>query len=88
MCWVCLGVGGVFTQNRYCAAPVVVAKQHLSSADTRALLINAGNANAGTGKQGLIDAQQSCSEVAELLGIEASQVLPLYTTPNTPNTST
>ena len=59
-------VAAVFTQNAFCAAPVTVAKQHLESATPRYLLINTGNANAGTGETGLADAQQSCQVLAEL----------------------
>lgn len=68
----------VFTQNAFCAAPVVVAKEHLPHAP-RWLLVNSGNANAGTGKQGLTDAQFCCAEVAKLTGSEARQVLPFST---------
>ena len=70
---------GVFTRNAFCAAPVTVAKSHLAQANTRALLINAGNANAGTGSQGLIDARQSCELLASELGCETNQVLPFST---------
>lgn len=69
----------VFTRNQFCAAPVVIAKQHLESSMPRALLINAGNANAGTGKQGMLDAEQSCEWVAAALGCSASEVLPFST---------
>ncbi len=72
-------VAGVFTQNRFCAAPVTVCKQNLASGDIRALLINTGNANAGTGDEGIIRAQQTCKAVAELFGIDAGQVLPFST---------
>jgi len=76
-------VAGVFTQNRFCAAPVVVARQHLSMNDpdkaVRALLINTGVANAGTGAEGLARARQVCADVAQLLGCTASQVLPFST---------
>ncbi len=76
-------VAGVFTQNRFCAAPVVVARQHLSMVDPdasiRALVVNTGNANAGTGKEGIAGARQTCSELAQLLGCSASQVLPFST---------
>ena len=76
-------VAGVFTQNRFCAAPVVVARQHLTMVDPgtsiRALVVNTGNANAGTGKQGLAAARQVCSELAKLLGCSSSQVLPFST---------
>lgn len=70
---------GVFTTNAFCAAPVTVAKKHLAQSAIRALLINAGNANAGTGKQGLIDAEQSCEAVAAAIGCQASEVLPFST---------
>ncbi|MGD8802452.1 MAG: bifunctional glutamate N-acetyltransferase/amino-acid acetyltransferase ArgJ [Gammaproteobacteria bacterium] len=70
---------GVFTRNAFCAAPVTIAKNHLAQADTRALLINSGNANAGTGNQGVIDARQSCKLLAGELGFETSQVLPFST---------
>lgn len=72
-------VSAVFTRNRYCAAPVTVAKDHLSQTNARALLINAGNANAGTGKQGLASAQQSCDVLANELGCQPNQVLPFST---------
>ncbi|MGB5276466.1 MAG: bifunctional glutamate N-acetyltransferase/amino-acid acetyltransferase ArgJ [Gammaproteobacteria bacterium] len=70
---------GVFTRNAFCAAPVVVAKNHLAQASTRALLINSGNANAGTGKQGLRNAQQCCALVAEAIDCAQNQVLPFST---------
>ncbi|MEM7358562.1 MAG: bifunctional glutamate N-acetyltransferase/amino-acid acetyltransferase ArgJ [Pseudomonadota bacterium] len=69
----------VFTQNKVCAAPVTLAKANLQSQPARALLINAGNANAATGQQGLDNAQQCCVEVASLLAIDAEQVLPFST---------
>lgn len=72
-------VAGVFTQNAFCAAPVVVAKQHLSAATPRYLVTNTGNANAGTGEQGMADAQASCAALAELQGVTADQVLPFST---------
>jgi glutamate N-acetyltransferase/amino-acid N-acetyltransferase len=77
-------VAGVFTQNRFCAAPVTVCKQHLGQIDPsggaiRALVINTGNANAGTGEEGLSRARQSCEAVARLFGIAAEQVLPFST---------
>ncbi len=68
----------VFTQNAFCAAPVTVARQHLD-ADPRWLLVNSGNANAGTGEQGLQDALQCCSQVAELKNGRLQQVLPFST---------
>lgn len=73
-------IGAVFTQNRFCAAPVQIAKQHLAT-DTgvRALVINTGNANAGTGRQGLVDAEFICEKVAQQIGCAAAQVLPFST---------
>jgi len=73
-------VAGVFTRNRFCAAPVQVAKEHLASGrPPRALLVNTGNANAGTGKAGLADARASCARAAGLLGCNAREVLPFST---------
>jgi glutamate N-acetyltransferase/amino-acid N-acetyltransferase len=71
-------VAGVFTQNRFCAAPVVLAKKHLKSA-VRALVVNTGNANAGTGQDGLKRAMQVCEALGHHLGCDASQVLPFST---------
>ena len=68
-----------FTQNAFCAAPVTVAKQALAEANPRALVINSGNANAGTGKQGMIDAEQTCAWVAAELGYNPNEVLPFST---------
>lgn len=72
-------VAGVFTQNRFCAAPVTVCKLHLAQGDIRALLINTGNANAGTGAEGLARARRTCEAVAALLGVKAENVLPFST---------
>lgn len=72
-------VAGVFTQNSFCAAPVRVCRQNLLTGNIRALLINAGNANAGTGEQGMINAQLSCAIVGQKLGVEPVQVLPFST---------
>jgi len=72
-------VAGVFTQNRFCAAPVTVCKQHLAQGDIRALLINTGNANAGTGAEGLARARRTCEAVAALFGVKAENVLPFST---------
>ncbi|RFC36004.1 MAG: glutamate N-acetyltransferase [Candidatus Nitrotoga sp. LAW] len=73
-------VAGVFTQNRFCAAPVIVAREHLvANKSVRALVVNTGNANAGTGEQGLAAARATCAEVANLLDCEAEQVLPFST---------
>ena len=69
----------VFTRNAFCAAPVLVAKEHLATASPRYLLINSGNANAGTGEQGLADARASCAAVATLTGCRAEEVLPFST---------
>ena len=71
---------GVFTQNRFCAAPVIVSRAHLAGQrarglDFRALVINAGNANAGTGDAGLAATRASCAEVSRLAGCETEQVL-------------
>jgi glutamate N-acetyltransferase/amino-acid N-acetyltransferase len=72
-------VAGVFTQNRFCAAPVQICREHLAQQDIRALLINTGNANAGTGQDGLARARRSCESLAAQLGIAARQVLPFST---------
>jgi glutamate N-acetyltransferase/amino-acid N-acetyltransferase len=73
-------VSGVFTQNRFCAAPVQLCKAHLVERNPiEALLINTGNANAGTGDEGLRRAQQTCDALAHFLGICAKQVLPFST---------
>ncbi len=73
-------VAGVFTQNRFCAAPVTVCRAHLAGGKAiRALIINTGNANAGTGESGLAHARRSCAEVGSMLGCEAEQVLPFST---------
>ena len=69
----------VFTKNSFCAAPVLVAKKHLSQSNPRLLLINSGNANAGMGEQGLSDAIQSCGWVAEYAGCSVDEVLPFST---------
>jgi glutamate N-acetyltransferase/amino-acid N-acetyltransferase len=72
-------VSGVFTLNAFCAAPVQVAKKHLTEADARYLVINTGNANAGTGPQGMSDALATCTQLAKLTGVAASQILPFST---------
>jgi glutamate N-acetyltransferase / amino-acid N-acetyltransferase len=71
-------VAGVFTRNRFCAAPVVLAKANLRR-PVRALVVNTGNANAGTGRDGLNRARDVCREVAQLLDCRAQQVLPFST---------
>ncbi len=73
-------VAGVFTQNRFCAAPVIVAKEHMAQGTSvKALLVNTGNANAGTGEQGLQDARTTCAALAGLINCKASQILPFST---------
>ena len=73
-------VAGVFTRNRFCAAPVQVCQAHLAAGGPiRALVINTGNANAGTGEPGLANARATCAELAKLLGVSAAEVLPFST---------
>ena len=73
-------VAGVFTKNRFCAAPVQICQKHLAGGtDIRALLVNTGNANAGTGEDGLIRAQTTCIALARHLDIAPEQVLPFST---------
>ena len=77
-------VGAVFTQNRFCAAPVQICRQHLAaqagrSHGIRAMLINTGNANAGTGQDGLVRAQSTCIELARALNLSPEQILPFST---------
>jgi glutamate N-acetyltransferase/amino-acid N-acetyltransferase len=73
-------VAGVFTENRFCAAPVQVCRRHLALAGgIRALVINTGIANAGTGEPGLKAAEASCAAVAQVLGVNDAQVLPFST---------
>jgi len=77
-------VAGVFTENRFCAAPVIVCREHLAivragGAGIRALVVNTGNANAGTGEPGLAHTRETCAELARLAGIDAAQVLPFST---------
>jgi len=76
-------VAGVFTQNRFCAAPVTVTREHLSQASAsggvRALVVNTGNANAGTGESGMAAARKTCEALARLLECESRQVLPFST---------
>jgi glutamate N-acetyltransferase/amino-acid N-acetyltransferase len=73
-------VAGVFTRNRFAAAPVIVCKQHLADRDPiRAIVVNTGVANAGTGQEGLAHARETCVAAASLLDVENSQVLPLST---------
>src|SRR5688500_1647282 len=73
-------VAGVFTRNRFAAAPVLVCREHLAGAQRpRAVLVNTGVANAGTGEPGLVNARATCAAVAAALGIQPVQVLPLST---------
>ncbi|MDH4284758.1 MAG: bifunctional glutamate N-acetyltransferase/amino-acid acetyltransferase ArgJ [Gallionellaceae bacterium] len=73
-------VAGVFTQNRFCAAPVIVAREHLASGKgIHALVVNTGNANAGTGEPGLAAARATCAEIANLLDCDEDQILPFST---------
>jgi glutamate N-acetyltransferase/amino-acid N-acetyltransferase len=81
-------VAGVFTTNRFCAAPVTLCKQHLAAVaksvvqdgnGIRALVVNTGNANAGTGETGLANAQEVCNALAGALGIASTQILPFST---------
>src|SRR5688572_11959440 len=76
-------VAGVFTRNRFCAAPVQLCREHLALASEvsgiRALLVNTGNANAGTGADGLQRARRSCETLASLLSVQPQQVLPFST---------
>nr|MDT0253040.1 bifunctional ornithine acetyltransferase/N-acetylglutamate synthase [Endozoicomonas sp.] len=71
-------VAGVFTLNRFCAAPVHLSRERLVG-DPRYFLINTGNANAGTGEPGMVAAKKSSSELARLAGVDDSQVLPFST---------
>ncbi|NEJ74998.1 bifunctional ornithine acetyltransferase/N-acetylglutamate synthase, partial [Rhizobium phaseoli] len=77
-------VAGVFTLNRFCAAPVTVCREHLERVrkggkGIRALVVNTGNANAGTGEPGMAHARETCDELARLAGIAPEQVLPFST---------
>lgn len=78
-------VSGVFTQNRFCAAPVTLCKKHLAAvknndvAGIKALVINTGNANAGTGEQGMLDALTTCQHLAETMAIPVESILPFST---------
>jgi len=72
-------VAGVFTQNRFCAAPVQVCREHLARGEIRAMVINTGNANAGTGEEGLARARATCAALAGHLGLSPENVLPFST---------
>lgn len=72
-------IAGTFTRNAFCAAPVHVAKRHLATGEVRYLLVNTGNANAGTGESGLRDAEACCQALGDLTGAPAVSVLPFST---------
>ena len=72
-------VTAVFTKNQFCAAPVVLAKQHLQFLNPRYLLINAGNANAGTGERGVQDARSICNTLAGMMDVQTEEILPFST---------
>ena len=72
-------VAAVFTQNAFCAAPVIIARDHLSKTTPKYLLVNTGNANAGTGKQGLVDALACCETLAQIANVSLESVLPFST---------
>jgi glutamate N-acetyltransferase/amino-acid N-acetyltransferase len=73
-------VAGVFTRNRFCAAPVLVCQEHLGAGvQIQALVINTGNANAGTGEPGLHAANETCEALAKLMGLQSNQILPFST---------
>ncbi len=72
-------VAGVFTQNRFCAAPVIVCREHLETPGIRALVVNTGIANAGTGEPGMQAARAACAAASRLLGCQPGQVLPFST---------
>ena len=73
-------VAGVFTRNRFCAAPVQVCREHLATGTgIRAIVVNTGNANAGTGEPGLAASRATCEALADLLGVSPQQILPFST---------
>lgn len=72
-------VAGIFTRNQFCAAPVHLARRHLEEGQPRYLLINTGNANAGTGERGMADATETCQRLADEAGVPLSAVLPFST---------
>jgi glutamate N-acetyltransferase/amino-acid N-acetyltransferase len=74
-----VAVAGVFTANRFCAAPVLVCQEHLAGGGIRALVVNTGIANAGTGEPGMAAARATCEAAAAVLGCRARQVLPFST---------
>lgn len=70
---------GIFTTNAFCAAPVQICQKHIKQADTRYLIINTGNANAGTGQEGFADAMSICEKLAEIKGVPVESILPFST---------
>ncbi|MBW0148734.1 bifunctional glutamate N-acetyltransferase/amino-acid acetyltransferase ArgJ [Marinobacter arenosus] len=72
-------VAGIFTRNQFCAAPVTLSRRHLAQKAPRYLLINTGNANAGTGERGMADALACCNALAEKAGVNSAEVLPFST---------
>ena len=72
-------VAAIFTKNRFCAAPVTICRRHMAQQATRYLLINSGNANAGTGQQGEAAALSCCQAIADIAGVDTEQVLPFST---------
>ncbi len=72
-------VAAVFTRNAFCAAPVIVAREHLAKAEPRCLLVNSGNANAGTGAAGLAACRETCRLTAAAAGVAVEEVLPFST---------
>jgi glutamate N-acetyltransferase/amino-acid N-acetyltransferase len=74
-----VSVAGVFTRNRFCAAPVQVCREHLAAGPVRAMVINTGNANAGTGEDGLARARATCAALGKLLNVAPAEILPFST---------
>jgi len=72
-------VAALFTNNKFCAAPVLLAKKHLAAESARYLLINSGNANAGLGEAGILTAQACCAELAKKVNVNEAQILPFST---------
>ena len=72
-------VAGIFTKNQFCAAPVTLSRRHLAETSPRYLLINTGNANAGTGEQGMRDAMACCQALAKQAGVTEAEILPFST---------
>jgi glutamate N-acetyltransferase/amino-acid N-acetyltransferase len=79
VCDAAASAAGVFTQNRVVAAPVIVGRDHIAAGRLRAVVVNSGNANACTGRQGMTDARQMCRLTSSLIGCDAAGVLPSST---------